>query len=103
MVGFRVANATAARSGPSQGLVRLLRRTGPIQKLAVGVMKGSQPFGVEMPRSKEEQRTIAFLKMATIELRRIADRAPEVAADLRHVVQQVETEIADMEQRGSDE
>ena len=66
-------------------------------------MKGSQPFGVEMPRSKEEQRTIAFLKMAAIELRRIADRAPEVAADLRHVVQQVETEIADMEQRGSDE
>ena len=40
-----------------------------------------------MPPSKEDRHTIAFLKMAAVELRRI------------DVVQQIETEIADMEQR----
>ena len=52
-----------------------------------------------MPPSKEDRHTIAFLKMAATELRRIAGRAPDIETDLRHVVQQIETEIADMEQR----
>jgi anti-sigma-K factor RskA len=52
-----------------------------------------------MPPSKEDRHTIAFLKMAATELRRIAERAPDIETDLRHVVQQIETEIADMEQR----
>ena len=52
-----------------------------------------------MPPSKEDQHSIAFLKMAAVELRRIAERAPDVETDLRNVVQQIETEIADMEQR----
>ena len=52
-----------------------------------------------MPPSKEDRHTIAFLKMAAVELRRIAERAPDVETELRKVVQQIETEIADMEQR----
>jgi len=41
----------------------------------------------------------AFLELAAAELRKIAERAPDVETDLRHIVQQIETEIADMEQR----
>ena len=52
-----------------------------------------------MSPSKEDRHTIAFLKMAAVELRRIAERAPDVETELRKVVQQIETEIADMEQR----
>ena len=52
-----------------------------------------------MPPSKEDRHTIEFHKMAAVELRRIAERAPDVETDLRNVVQQIETEIADMEQR----
>ena len=34
----------------------------------------------------------SFLKMATIELRRIAERAPDIADDLRHVAHQLEAQ-----------
>jgi hypothetical protein len=41
---------------------------------------------------------IAFLRMAAIELRRIAERAPEVGDELRHMADQFE---ADAEELGT--
>jgi type II secretory pathway component PulF len=38
------------------------------------------------------QNTQVFLRMAAIELRRIAEQAPDIAAELRHVAQQLEAE-----------
>jgi hypothetical protein len=38
----------------------------------------------------------AFLRMAAIELRRIAEQAPDIAAELRHVAQQAEAEAEDL-------
>ena len=38
----------------------------------------------------------AFLRMAAIELRRIAEQAPDIAAELRHVAQQVDAEAEDL-------
>jgi hypothetical protein len=38
----------------------------------------------------------AFLIMAAIELRRIAERAPEVEVELRHVARQLEAEAEDL-------
>jgi hypothetical protein len=54
-----------------------------------------------MPLPKHEQHTLTFLKMAAIELRRIADEVPDVADRLLPIVQQLEKEAADMERRAS--
>ena len=54
-----------------------------------------------MPLSKEDQQCVAFLKMAAIELRRIAEQTPDVATDLLRIAEQLETEAADMERRGT--
>jgi hypothetical protein len=54
-----------------------------------------------MPLSKEEHHTLAFLRMAAIELRRIAEEAPETRDRLLRIAEQLETETADIEQRGS--
>jgi len=54
-----------------------------------------------MTLSTEDRRAIAFLKLAAIDLRRIAELAPEVAAGLRRLVQQIEAETADMERRSA--
>jgi hypothetical protein len=52
--------------------------------------------------SKEEQHTLAFLKMTVIELRRMAEDAPEMADRILGIVEQIEAETADMERRGSE-
>lgn len=41
--------------------------------------------------------TIKFLRMAAIELRRIAERAPEIAAELHHLADQLEADANDLE------
>ena len=41
-----------------------------------------------------EQDTLTFLRMAAIELRRIAERAPDVAVELGHVAEKLEAEAA---------
>lgn len=41
--------------------------------------------------------TIKFLRMASIELRRIAARAPDVADDLRHIADQLDTDAGELE------
>ena len=42
--------------------------------------------------------TIKFLRMAAIELRRIADRAPDVAGELLHVAKQLDADALELEQ-----
>ena len=52
-----------------------------------------------MPITTEEQRTLAFLKIAAIQLRNIADRAPDVAAEVLRIAEQIEAEAAEIERR----
>jgi hypothetical protein len=42
--------------------------------------------------------TIRFLRMSAIELRRLAERAPDVAAELLHIADQLDTDADDLEQ-----
>lgn len=41
--------------------------------------------------------TIRFLRMAAIELRRIAERAPDIADELHHIADQLDTDADDLE------
>ena len=41
-----------------------------------------------MPLSNEEKRTAAFIRTAAIELRKIAEQAPEVAAEVRRIAEE---------------
>jgi len=41
--------------------------------------------------------TIRFLRMEAIELRRIAERAPDIADELRHLADQLDTDASDLE------
>jgi DNA anti-recombination protein RmuC len=45
--------------------------------------------------------TIRFLRMAAIELRRIAERAPEISDELRHIADQLDADANDL-QRAAD-
>jgi hypothetical protein len=46
--------------------------------------------------------TQAFLRMAAIELRRIANEAPDIAGELCHIAQKLEAEVADLAQHTED-
>jgi hypothetical protein len=41
--------------------------------------------------------TIRFLRMAAIELRRIAERAPDIADELHHLADQLDADANDLE------
>lgn len=41
--------------------------------------------------------TVKFLRMAAIELRRIAERTPDVADELRHIADQLDNDAKDLE------
>ena len=41
--------------------------------------------------------TIRFLRMAAIELRRIAERAPEIASELHHIADQLDADANDLQ------
>jgi hypothetical protein len=45
--------------------------------------------------------TIRFLRMSAIELRRIAERAPDIAAELRHIADQLDADANDLERAAS--
>ena len=49
-----------------------------------------------VPRVQDTQ---VFLRMAAIELRRIAEQAPDIAVELRHMAQQLQTEAEDLSRR----
>jgi hypothetical protein len=42
--------------------------------------------------------TIAFMRMAAIELRRIAERDPDLAGELRRIADQLDADADDLEQ-----
>jgi hypothetical protein len=42
--------------------------------------------------------TIRFLRMSAIELRRLAERAPDVASELHHIADQLDADANDLEQ-----
>lgn len=41
--------------------------------------------------------TIRFLRMSAIELRRLAERAPDIAAELQHIADQLDADANDLE------
>jgi hypothetical protein len=41
--------------------------------------------------------TVRFLRLAAIELRRLAERAPDISAELHHVAGQLEADAADLD------
>jgi hypothetical protein len=41
--------------------------------------------------------TVRFLRLAAIELRRLAERAPDISAELHHIADQLEADAADLE------
>lgn len=50
----------------------------------------TSPMVIEPVRRVQDPQV--FLRMAAIELRRIAEEAPDLAVELRHMVQQLEAE-----------
>lgn len=42
--------------------------------------------------------TIRFPRMSAIELRRLAERAPDIAAELHHIAEQLDADADDLEQ-----
>ena len=48
------------------------------------------------------QDTQVFLRMAVLELCRIAEQAPDVAVELRHVAQKLEAEAEDLAQHDTE-
>jgi hypothetical protein len=47
--------------------------------------------------SRAVDNTIRFLRLAAIELRRLAERAPDISAELHHVANQLEADAADLD------
>jgi hypothetical protein len=61
----------------------------PVNAAAVKVIRRVHDTGV-------------FLKMAAIELRRFAERAPEIALELRHMAETLEDEVNDLDRIDAD-
>lgn len=57
----------------------------------------ANPGALELARRMRDTRV--FLRMAAVELRRIAERAPDVAVELQHVARQLEAEAAGLARR----
>jgi hypothetical protein len=56
-----------------------------------------------MPSRKVLREAAAFSRMAAIELRRLATRSPEVAAELVHLAAQLEADARDLEDPSEEE
>jgi hypothetical protein len=48
---------------------------------------------------EKDEHTVAFLRMTASHMRELANRAPEIALELRHTADQLEAEAADIEAR----
>ncbi len=55
-----------------------------------------------MAELTEKQMHVAFLRMAAIEIRRIAERAPDVAVELHHTARQLEAEADSLSERNTE-
>jgi hypothetical protein len=60
----------------------------------------TSPLVIELVRRMRDAQV--FLKMTAIELRRIAEEAPDIAAQLRHIAQKVEAEADDLAPRDTE-
>ena len=58
---------------------------------------GKNPIVVELLRRMQDTQT--FLRLAAIELRRIAEQSPDIAAELQQVAQKIEFEAEDLARR----
>ena len=58
---------------------------------------GTSPMVIELLRRVQD--TQVFLRMAVIELRRIAEQTPEMAGELQQVAQKIEAEAEDLARR----
>jgi hypothetical protein len=55
------------------------------------------PRGTVMVESnRKDQNTAAFLRMAALQLRQLAEHAPDIASELRHMAGQLESEADDL-------
>ena len=60
----------------------------------------TSPMVIELMRRVQD--TQVFLRMAALQLRRIAEQAPDISLELEHVVQQLEAEAADLARRDAE-
>ena len=60
----------------------------------------TSPMVIELVRRMQDAQV--FLKMTAIELRRIAEEVPDIAAELRHIAQKVEAEAGDLARRNTE-
>jgi hypothetical protein len=81
-----------------RGVLHARLTTAAIQNPALDVEGGESFLGDTMALPQEEN-TIAFLKLAAIELRNIARDAPDIADRIRQIVEKLEAETADLERR----
>ena len=77
-------------------MTKLPQMTKGISQEARVVIEEQQTSPTVIRLFRRVQDAQAFLRMAAIELRRIAEQAPDIAAELQHVVQQVEAEADDL-------
>jgi hypothetical protein len=56
-----------------------------------------RPVVIEVPWRAQDEPT--FLRMAAIELRRIAEQDPSLAIELRHLAQKIDAEAEDLAQQ----
>lgn len=61
---------------------------------------GTSPVMIELLRRVRD--TQVFLRMAGLELRRIADQEPHLAVELRQVAQKLEAEAEDLARRNTE-
>jgi hypothetical protein len=54
----------------------------------------TSPMVIELVRRVQD--TQVFLRMAVIELRRIAEQAPDIAVELQHMAKKLEAEAEDL-------
>jgi len=52
--------------------------------------------------SRSDQSTIAFLRMAAVEMRRLIERAPEIAVTLRHIAAQCDAQADELVSRNAE-
>ena len=60
----------------------------------------TSPRVIELVRRMQDAQI--FLRMTAIELRRIAEEVPDIAAELRHIAQKVEAEAGDLARRNTE-
>jgi hypothetical protein len=52
--------------------------------------------------ARKVPQTLAFLQMAAIELRRIAELSPDIAVELRHMARQLEAQANELGRQDTD-